>query len=62
MFPPLCFVDSTHSVVPDSSKEQLQDVLTEEEYDEILVDEENTNPSDGDINYEKNISSSCFQH
>src|SRR5690554_4651477 len=23
MFPPLCFVDSTHSVVPDSSKEQL---------------------------------------
>lgn len=60
MFPPLCFVDSTHSVVPDSSKEQLQDVLTEEEYDEILVDEENTNPSDGDINYEKKYKFKLF--
>lgn len=37
MFPPLCLVDSTYSVVPDSSKEQLKDVLTDEEYDEIQV-------------------------
>ncbi len=40
MFPPLCFVDSTYSVVPDSSKDQLQDVLTEEEYDEILIEDD----------------------
>ena len=37
MFPPLCFVDSTYSIVPDSSKEQLENVLTEEEYNEILI-------------------------
>ena len=40
MFPPLCFVDSTHSIVPESSKEQLSDVLTEEEYDELLISED----------------------
>lgn len=39
MFPPLCFVDSTYSVVSDSSKEQLSDVLTEEEYDKILIED-----------------------
>lgn len=60
MFPPLCFVDSTYSVVPDSSKEQLQDVLTEEEYDEILVDEANTSPSDDDENYEKKYKFKLF--
>lgn len=32
MFPPLCFVDGTYSVVPDKSKDQLKYVLTEEEY------------------------------
>lgn len=36
MFPPLCFVDSTYSVVPDSSKEQLKNVLTDEEYDMVF--------------------------
>lgn len=36
MFPPLCFVDSTYSVVPDSSKEQLKTVLTDEEYDMVF--------------------------
>lgn len=37
MFPPLCFVDATYSVVPDSSKEQLKHVLTEEEYDAVFT-------------------------
>ncbi len=36
MYPPLCFVDSTYNIVPESSKEQLEHVLTEEEYREIL--------------------------
>lgn len=35
MFPPLCFVDVTSGVVPDSSKENLQENLTEEEFDII---------------------------
>lgn len=40
MFPPLCFVDSTYSVVPDSSKEQLKYVLTDDEYDAIVSKKE----------------------
>jgi stage II sporulation protein R len=36
MFPPLCFVDSTYSVVPDSSKEELKYMLTDEEYKAVF--------------------------
>ncbi len=32
MFPPLCFVDVTSGVVPDESKENLQENLSEEDY------------------------------
>ena len=32
LFPPLCFVDATHGTVPDSVKDDLKEVLTEEEY------------------------------
>ena len=32
MFPPLCFVDVTSGVVPEESKEELEDNLSEEEY------------------------------
>lgn len=32
MFPPLCFIDVTSGIVPDSSKEQLQNNLQFEEY------------------------------
>ncbi len=32
MFPPLCFVDISSGVVPEESKEVLQDNLTEEEF------------------------------
>ena len=35
MFPPLCFVDITSGIVPDNSKEQLQDNLSSEEYSVI---------------------------
>ena len=35
MFPPLCFVDITSSVVPDDSKHILESNLDEEEYDLI---------------------------
>lgn len=40
MFPTLCFVDGTYAVVPDESKEQLKDVLTEEEYEAIANEED----------------------
>lgn len=33
MFPPLCFVDVSSGIVPDSSKEIIQDNLSSEEYD-----------------------------
>ncbi|MGB8455456.1 MAG: stage II sporulation protein R [Anaerocolumna sp.] len=36
MFPPLCFVDATYSVVPDSSREQLKYLLTDEEYHAVF--------------------------
>ena len=42
MFPPLCFVDVTSGVVPDESKEIMQDSLGEEEYSLIS----NTESSD----------------
>lgn len=39
MFPPLCFVDVTSGVVPDESKEVMQDNLNDEEYS-IISDKE----------------------
>lgn len=36
LFPPLCFVDATHGVVDDVTKEELRNVLTDEEYNAVL--------------------------
>ena len=41
MFPPLCFVDVTTGIVPDSSKEDLQNNLSNEEY-QIISDTNNS--------------------
>lgn len=41
MFPPLCFIDVTSGVVPDESKEQLQDSMTEEDY-ALISDQDNS--------------------
>ena len=35
MFPPLCFVDVSSGIVPDSSKEEMKEDLNDEEYDLI---------------------------
>lgn len=35
LYPSLCFMDSVRAVVPDEGKEQLKEVLTEEEYEEV---------------------------
>lgn len=40
MFPPLCFVDVTHGVVPEETKETLKNVLTDEEYDSVVMTED----------------------
>lgn len=41
MFPPLCFVDVSSGIVPDSSKETLQDNMSSEEYD-LITDSDNS--------------------
>lgn len=35
LYPSLCFMDSVRAVVPDEGKEQLKQILTEEEYEEV---------------------------
>ncbi|HOM02222.1 MAG TPA: stage II sporulation protein R [Acetivibrio sp.] len=40
LFPPLCFVDATHGTVPDSVKDDLKQVLSEEEYYLITTKDE----------------------
>lgn len=37
LYPNLCFIDSVHAVVPEEEKEELEQVLTEEEYQLITV-------------------------
>lgn len=37
LYPNLCFIDSIHAVVPKEEKEELKEVLTEEEYEVITV-------------------------
>lgn len=36
MFPPLCFVDETYSVVDEASGDKLKNILTEEEYNTLI--------------------------
>ncbi len=36
IFPNLCYVDATYQIVPAESKEQLKELLTDEEYDCII--------------------------
>ena len=41
MFPPLCFVDTTTGIVPETSKKSLQEALSKENY-RIISESENT--------------------
>lgn len=36
LFPNLCFIDSIHAVLPKEQKQQLKNVLTEEEYESLF--------------------------
>lgn len=40
LFPSLCFVDGTYSVVPEESKEELEEVIGEENYQTLFTTEE----------------------
>lgn len=42
LYPNLCFVDCVHAVVPEKEKQELQHVLTEEEYDSLFDWQEDT--------------------
>jgi stage II sporulation protein R len=35
LYPPLCFVDSAFGVLPEESKQELKNILTEDEYNAI---------------------------
>lgn len=48
MFPPLCFVDVTSGIVPDSSKEIIRDSLSEEEY-HIISEGNNSSSNNNNI-------------
>lgn len=37
LFPPLCFVDATHGVVDENAKQELKNVLTEDEYQAVVM-------------------------
>ena len=42
MFPPLCFVDVSSGIVPDDSKEQLEESMPEEDYDLITKSDDSS--------------------
>lgn len=42
MFPPLCFVDVSSGIVPNDSKDLLQDNMSNEEYDLITNSDDNS--------------------
>lgn len=37
LYPSLCFIDSVHAVVPDRGKKQLENVLTDDEYEMVTA-------------------------
>ena len=53
MFPNLCMVNETYSIVPEDSKDQLRHVLTEEEYDSLSSAEEPSPTPEAPPNEEK---------
>ncbi len=42
MFPPLCFVDVSHKEIPQEAKQELKNILTEEEYGIVANPNDNT--------------------
>ena len=38
MYPTLCFLDSTNAALPVASKNELKTILTDKEYDSIIIE------------------------
>lgn len=38
LYPNLCFIDAVNAVVPEEGKEELKEVLDEEEYEMVTAD------------------------
>lgn len=47
LYPALCFVDATHGIVPENSKEELQGILDEDTYETLLPPEKTADHSFG---------------
>lgn len=55
LYPPLCFIDVTHSIVPEESKEEIKSFLSEEEYALLIAEDNNFALSDTDSNSQNTI-------
>ena len=38
LYPRLCFIDSTHAILPEDSRQELKNILSEEDYYAVLED------------------------
>lgn len=56
LYPPLCFIDVTHCIVPEDSKEEIKSFLSKEEYALITSGQSNTIDADS-INIAPNTAS-----
>lgn len=54
MFPTLCYVDETYDVITEENKEQFKEILTEEEYESLLMDSNSNMGENADQDTEKN--------
>ncbi len=48
MFPTLCFVDETYDVITEENKEQFREILTEEEYESLLISSNQEKDAEGE--------------
>ena len=55
MYPNLCMINETYSIVPEDSKNQLRHVLSEEEYEDLSSTEEPTTTPDEETNQEATV-------
>lgn len=56
LYPPLCFIDVTHCVVPEDSKEEIRSFLSEEEY-ALIVSEQSDSIDNNSIDIDTDTAS-----
>lgn len=62
LFPSLCFLDETSTIVPDESKEKLKDTLSEEEYKSLEQNNTKTDTYDKEKNEDKSSNNKIEIH